>query len=143
MYLFNRSISVNVRSNDKNTLTVDGVLLDTHHELCMTLVVDIDSRIISSATGEFRRVPHPDCTETQEKIKKLIGINLTRNVRKQVQVAVGLKHGCTHLTELTLECVKGVMQATYQLMHLTMQADQVNELVEGFLAGSCFHYKKS
>jgi len=141
MYLFNRSISVNVRSIDTNTVTVDGVFLDSYHEICMTLLVDIESHTITSAGGEFRRVPHTDCMETQKRIKELIGINLNRNVRKQVQMAVGLKHGCTHLTDLTLECIKGFMQATYQLMHLTMQADQVNELVEQYLAGNCFHYK--
>ncbi len=143
MYLFNRSITVNVRSDDTKTVTVDGVFLDSHHELCITLVVEIESRIIISAIGEFRRVPHTDCIETQEQIKKLVGVNLGKNVRKQVQAAVGLKYGCTHLTELTLECIKGLMQATYQLMHLTMKADQVNELVEQYLAGSCFHYKKA
>jgi len=142
MYLFNRSISVNVRTIDSKTVSVDGVFLDSHHEICMTLEVDIESHTITAATGEFRRYPHKDCVETQERIKRLLGINLNRNVRKQVQTAVGLKNGCTHLTELTLECVKGLMQATYQLMHLTMQEDQVNELIEQFLAGTCFHYQK-
>ncbi|HBV86654.1 DUF2889 domain-containing protein [Desulfosporosinus sp.] len=143
MYLFNRSITVNVRSIDSKILSVDGVFLDSHHELCMTLEVDVESHTITSATGEFRRYPHTDCVETQQRINSLIGINLNGNVRKQVQSAVGLKDGCTHLTELTIECVKGLMQATYQLMNLTMQADEVDELIEQYLAGTCFHYQKS
>lgn len=142
MYLFNRSISVNVRSSGMDSLTVDGVFLDSHHELCITMVVDIKSRTITTASGEFRRSPHSDCSETQKRIKRLEGINLNKNVRKQIQTAVGQKDGCTHLTDLTLECVKGLMQASYQLMHLTMREDQVNEFVEKYLEGSCFHYKK-
>lgn len=142
MYLFNRSISVNVRSQDLKMLNVEGVFIDTHHELCLTLAVDIESYTIASAQGELRRSPHQDCRETQERIQGLVGINLKKNVRKQVLTAVGLKNGCTHITDLTLECVKGVIQATYQLMHHKMEAEQVDELVNQLLAGSCFHYQQ-
>lgn len=143
MYLFNRSISVNVRTIDLKTVSVDGIFLDTHHELCMTLEVDAKSQTITAATGEFCRFPHTDCVKTQELIKKLIGINLNKNVRKQVQAAVGHKDGCTHITELTLECVKGFLQATYKLMNLAMPADEVDKLIEQYLEGSCFHYQKN
>ena len=141
MYLFNRSITVNVRTVDKKTVTVDGFLLDSHHELCLTLGVDLESNTIISAEGEFRRVPHTDCGQTQKLINNLIGIDLNRNVRKQIQVAVGLSHGCTHLTDLTLECVKGLLQAKYRLMQLTMQEEEVKGLVEQYFQGSCLHFK--
>lgn len=143
MYLFNRSISVNVRSEDEGTLTVDGFFLDTHHELCMSIKVDLASNIITSVDGEFRRFPHADCTFTTDRLKKLIGANLNKHVRRQVQSAVGLKEGCTHLTDLALECVKGLMQARYQLMHLTMREEEINKLTEQYLAGSCQHYKSN
>ena len=143
MYLFNRSISVNVRSVDEKTVTVDGFLLDSHHELCITLRVDLESNTITSADGEFRRVPHTDCGETQKLINKLVGVDLNRNVRRQIQVAVGLNYGCTHLTDLTLECVKGLLQAKFQLMHLTMEEEEVMGVVEQYLVGSCLHYKKA
>jgi len=143
MYLFNRSISVNVRSIDEKTVTVNGFLLDSHHELCITLGVDLESYTITSADGEFRRVPHTDCGQTQKLINKLVGIDLNRNVRRQIQGAVGLNYGCTHLTDLTLECVKGLLQAKFQLMHLTMQKEEVMGLAEQYLGGSCLHYKKT
>ena len=142
MYLFNRSISVNVRSEDEKTLTVNGFLLDSHHELCITLGVDLESNTITSADGEFRRVPYTDCGQTRKLINNLVGVDLNRNVRKQIQVAVGLKYGCTHLTDLTLECVKGLRQAKFQLMQHTMQEEKIKGLVEQ-LEGSCLHYKKT
>lgn len=142
MYLFNRSISVNVRSVDDKTITVDGFLLDSHHELCITLGVDLGSNTITAADGEFRRVPHTDCGDTQKLIKNLVGIDLNRSVRKQIQVAVGLNYGCTHLTDLTLECVKGLLQARFRLMHLTMHEEEIKGLVEQYLEGSCLHYNK-
>ena len=142
MYLFNRSITVNVRSIDGKSVTVDGFFLDSHHELCITLGVDLESNTITSAEGEFRRAPHSDCWQTQEKINKLIGVNLNRYVRKQIQIAVGLEEGCTHLTDLTLECVKGIIQAKFRLMHLNMQADEIQPQIQQYLAGSCQHFKK-
>ena len=141
MYLFNRTISVNVCLVGEKTVTVNGIFLDSQHELCITLEADLESYTITSAVGELRRAPHMDCGHTQERIKELVGVNLDRNVRKQIQAAVGLEHGCTHLTDLTLECVKGIVQAKYQLMHLTMQPAEMKAQVEQQLKGSCLHYK--
>ena len=141
MYLFNRTISVNVCSVGEKTVMVNGVFLDSQHELCITLEADLESYTITSAVGELRRAPHTDCGNTQERVKELVGVNLNRNVRKQIQAAVGLEHGCTHLTDLTLECVKGIVQAKYQLMHLTMQPAEMKVQVEQQLKGSCLHYK--
>ncbi len=143
MYLFNRSISVNVHTEDHKTVIVDGFFLDTLHELCLTLEVDIESYIITSAHGELRRAPHSDCGRTQKLISNLAGVNLNCNVRKQIQVAVGLSYGCTHLTDLSLECVKGLLQAKFQLMHLTMQEEEIKGQLEQHLEGSCLHYNKT
>ena len=143
MYLFNRSISVNVRSENEKTLTVEGFFLDSQHELCLTLEVDLASYIITSADGELRRVPHPDCSQTQKLINHLVGIDLNRNVRKQIQVAVGLNYGCTHLTDLTLECVKGLLQAKFRLMRLKTKQEEIKGLSVKYLEGNCLHYNKT
>lgn len=62
---------MNVRLVDKRTVTVDGFFLDSHHELCLSIKVDLESNVITSAEGEFRRVPHIDCAFTKERINKL------------------------------------------------------------------------
>ena len=142
MYLFNRSISVNVRTENEKTLTVEGVFLDSNHELCLTLEVDLASYVIISADGELRRVPHSDCGQTQKLISHLVGVDLNRNVRKQIQVAVGLSYGCTHLSDLTIECVKGLLQAKFRLMRLTRPEEGIKSLVGKYLEGTCLHYKK-
>lgn len=142
MYLFNRSISVNVRSTDEETVTVDGVFMDLFHELSITLVLDLESNIITSADGEFCRIPHSECSQTLKLINNLVGVDINRNARKQIQAAVGLKDGCVHITELALECVKVLYQAKFRLMHLTMQQEEITDLAEHFFQGSCLHYKK-
>ncbi|MDR3600198.1 MAG: DUF2889 domain-containing protein [Desulfosporosinus sp.] len=141
MYLFNRSISVNVCLEGETTLIVNGVFIDSNHELCITLAADLKSYTITSADGELRRAPHPDCVHTQKLIRELVGVNLNHNVRRQIQAAVGLEHGCTHLTDLTLECVKGLLQAKFQLMHRTMSPAEMTIQAEQKLKGSCLHYK--
>lgn len=141
MYLFNRSISVNVRLVEEGTVTVDGIFLDSHHELCLSIKVDLESNTITSVDGDFKRYPHTDCGFTKDRLERLIGANLNRNVRRQILTAVGLKDGCTHLSDLALECVKALMQARYQLLHLTMREEEINKMVEQYLAGNCQHYK--
>jgi len=143
MYLFNRSITVNVRSEDEKILKVEGVFLDSQHELSLSLDVDLESYIITAADGELRRAPHLDCSQTGELIKNLVGVNLNHNVRKQVQLAVGLSYGCTHLTDLTLECVKGLLQAKFRLLRLKMKEEEIKGLFGKYLEGNCLHYKKS
>ena len=142
MYLFNRSISINVSLVGEKILTAKGIFLDSQHELCLTLEVDLDSYTISSADGELRRAPHIDCIHIQERIHELVGINLKSNVRKQIQAAVGLEYGCIHLTDLALECVKGLRQAKYQLMYSTMKPAEMKVEIEQQLKGICLHYKK-
>jgi Protein of unknown function (DUF2889). len=123
-------------------MIVDGFFLDSHHELCLTLGVDLGSNTIISAEGELRRAPHSDCMLTQDRLEKLIGVDLNHHVRRQVQAAVGLEQGCTHLTDLTLECVKGVIQAKFRLMHLNMEPEDINAQIKKYLAGTCKHFTK-
>jgi len=141
VYLFNRSINVNVRSADGQYLIVDGIFLDSHHEICLTLTVEIATYTIVEADGELRRTPHVDCRDTRELIKNLIGLTIDKGIRRKLQSAVGLENGCTHLFELSLECIKGLIQAKYSLMNLTMPSEQVSAYVEDYLKDSCYHYR--
>jgi hypothetical protein len=143
MYLFNRSISINVRTEDEKTVTVDGVFLDSIHEICLTLEVDLETYSITSAESELRRAPYSDCGQIQERVKELIGINLEHDVRKQFQAAIGLNEGCTHLTDLALECVKGLLQAKGALMRRILQPEEYKVRVEQLLEGTCLHFNKS
>jgi hypothetical protein len=142
MYLFNRTISANVRSANEKTVTVEGLFMDYFHELCMTLVLDLETDLIISADGDFCRIPHSDCGQTLKLISNLVGIDIKGNVRKQVQAAVGLSDGCVHISELALECIKVLIQAKFRLLHLTMPQEEITDIAECFFQGSCFHYKK-
>ena len=141
MYLFNRSISVNARTEDQKKVIVDGTFLDTLHEIHLTIEVDLESYTITSADGELIRTPYSDCKTVKDRIKGLSGINLRQNVRKQIQAKVGLEQGCIHLTDLAIECVKGFVQTKFRLMFLNLPPEELKVEMEKALGGSCQHYK--
>lgn len=143
MYLFNRSITVNVHTQDDVNAIVNGIFLDSHHELCLTLTVNLETNEVIGAEAELRRAPHPDCLEVESRVTKLIGLRLVHGVRKKIQAAVGEKDGCTHLTDLALECVKGLVQAKFNIMHRVMSPEVLEEHVWEYLKGSCHHYREN
>ncbi len=141
MNIFNRSITINVRTTDGKTVTVDGVFLDSYHELCLTLAVEMDEFTIITANGEFRRIPHEDCHHGLDRIPNLVGLRLAHGVRKQIIAAVGSDVGCTHLADLALECVKALVQAKHSLMKLSLTPEEIQACSEEYLRGTCYHYR--
>lgn len=115
MNLFNRTISVSVKKIDEQHIVVHGVFMDSYHELILSMTVNIESFTVTASQGEFRRAPQEDCLCTTKYTGNLVGIDLSRNVRRQVISAVGGEKGCVHFEELALECVKGVKQAYVRL----------------------------
>ncbi len=140
MNLFNRTISVSVRDIDEQHVVVDGVFIDSLHELVLSMTVNIKEFIVTASHGEFRRAPHEDCLCTVILTENLVGINLIRNVRRQVVTAVGGEKGCVHIEELALECVKGVKQANVALMRLSMPPEEVHSQIYDILEGTCHHF---
>jgi hypothetical protein len=140
--LFNRTINISVKTVDEQHVQADGIFMDSNHELVLSMIVDIDKFVITSAQGELRRAPHEDCRETAPCTQNLAGVDLSRNVRRQVVAAVGGGNGCVHFEELALECIKGVKQAKFRLMRLSRPAEEVHETIYDILEGTCHHFKK-
>ncbi|KLU59147.1 hypothetical protein CEB3_c41310 [Peptococcaceae bacterium CEB3] len=143
MHLFNRSITVNVQSEDYKSAQVRGVFLDSHHELCLDFSVDLATFAITAAAAEWRRAPHADCGQVEKKAGRLVGLKLTHGVRKEIQKTVGQEAGCTHLMDLTLECVKSFVQARFSLLRLTKSEPELSAYVEDYLKGSCYHFRRN
>lgn len=141
MNIFNRSISVNIITEDKKTATIVGVFLDTYHEICLTLTADLDTFNILTSVGEFRRTPHDDCHQCESLIPNLAGISFGPGIGKRIAAAVGMESGCTHLSDLAMECIKSLFQGKYTLLHLTQHPDETNSQVYAYLKGTCYHYQ--
>lgn len=140
--LFNRTITVSVKTIDEQHIVVDGIFVDSHHELTLSMTVDIENFKVTASQGEFHRAPHEDCLSTGKHTGSLVGIDLSRNVRRQVISAVGGEKGCVHFEELALECVKGVKQANVRLMRLSLPEDEVHSQMYNALEGACHHFRR-
>lgn len=141
MYLYNRTLTVNIHKAVGNSVIVNGVFLDSFHEFCLTLEVDMNTFTITKATGELKRIPQEDCKHTEGRIGNLVGLKLEHGVRKQIQVAVGSQTGCTHLADLALECVKALVQARFSLMKEVLTPEEIKKQSEAFLKGTCYHFR--
>lgn len=143
MYLFNRTISTQTRTDDGKLIFVEGLFLDTYHEINLSLTIDRKQRKIIQAEGELRRTPFSDCSAAQAKIKALEGIEFGTQLRKKLQLAVGGEQGCTHILELALECVRAAFQSEYRLMRDELSEEERDRRVLNLLEGSCFHYRRN
>jgi len=139
--LFNRSISVSITTEDKKTATINGIFLDTHHEICLTLAADLDTFKILTAGGELRRVPHEDCRHCERLIKNLAGLQIGPALNKQIKACVGSESGCAHLADLTMECVKSFIQGKGTMMLQNLCEEESDLFIGTFLKGTCYHYR--
>jgi hypothetical protein len=66
--------------------------------LHVTVDVDLNVRDAAASTSW---VPYPGfCNQVEPEYKRLIGLNLARDFRRNVNEQLGGVQGCTHLTEL-------------------------------------------
>ncbi|NVK87452.1 MAG: DUF2889 domain-containing protein [Gammaproteobacteria bacterium] len=69
------------------------------HDMTITLTLN-DQLTIEAVVVSMQDVPFKICRKVPPRLEQLLGINLTRGWRKEVQKRLALKEGCTHLTEL-------------------------------------------
>ncbi len=81
-----------------------------HH---MSLKITIDTSLqVLDASAESVRVPYPGACETiAPDYRRLIGLNLMHNFRRDVRERLGGVAGCTHMTELTNVLPTAAIQA--------------------------------
>ncbi|MEO8938299.1 MAG: DUF2889 domain-containing protein [Burkholderiaceae bacterium] len=123
-----RSISAQVFARDDGLWDVEAELVDTkggdfrlatgtrlagepiHH---MRLKVTIDTSLhVVEAGATSVSVPYPGSCETiAPDYRRLVGLNLMRNFRRDVRLLFGGTAGCTHITELTNVLPTAAIQA--------------------------------
>lgn len=81
------------------------------HDLWLRLTIDIQLNIID-AEAVSDAVPYPDhCNTIGPEYKALIGLNLLKEFRQQLNERLSGIKGCTHLTELALILPTAAVQA--------------------------------
>src|SRR5882672_3614286 len=116
-HVHTRSIRVDAYARDDGLWDVEAVLVDTKshdlqlasgpraagdpiHEMRLQVTVDRDLTV-QDASAATTWVPYPGyCNQIEPAYKRLIGLNLARDFRRNVRERLGGVRGCTHLSEL-------------------------------------------
>lgn len=111
-YVFARNTSVQVSKVDQKTITVSGMMIDTYHEIGVRLTIDMEEKVILAANGEFIRAPFQECFDNGDALfQKLVGICVGPGVYGRIMKVIGWSDGCTHLSNLILDCVRGMIES--------------------------------
>lgn len=82
-------------SDFRGTVTPD---LPVHHMILRITITP--ERIITGAEAITVTGPYSVCPKANEVFDELVGLKIGPGWRRQVQAAIGGRHGCTHITEL-------------------------------------------
>ncbi|MEN9313626.1 MAG: hypothetical protein RIS35_19 [Pseudomonadota bacterium] len=79
--------------------------------MCLRITIDLQLEVLDAVAG-YDAVPYPGtCEMIAPDYRKLIGLNLARDFRRQVLVRLGATRGCAHLTELAQVLPTAAIQA--------------------------------
>lgn len=123
-----RSIDVHVYARDDGLWELDAKLQDTKtrditlanelrragepvHDMLLRLVIDKHLNILAAGAATHW-MPYPGhCDDHDNAYSKLVGLNLLKGFRRELNSRLGGVQGCTHLTELCQVLPTAVIQA--------------------------------
>lgn len=97
--LFNRVHNVTIHQEKDNSYYIPATFIDSFHELGIRLWVAGDG-LITKAEADFTRCPDITCTRITNNIKKLIGMKLPGQSKKDLAALVGGPQGCSHMADI-------------------------------------------
>ena len=112
---------------------------DPVHDMLLRVTIDAQFTIVGVET-DSERVPNVGvCEAVGPKYARLVGLNLLRRFRKQVQARLGRTEGCTHLSELATVLPTAALQS---IAHLVRPIDPLSS-EPPFYIGQCHAYERS
>ncbi len=116
MKLFNRSKFISGKEIDEFTIKIDASLIDTVHEMELSITVDLRKLEIIDAHSTMLRVPYSHCYQVEDLGRNLIGFNIMTSGRsKSVSQLIGGKQGCLILEELAKDALTIMSQTAVSL----------------------------
>ena len=113
---------------------------DPVHDMFLRVTIDAQFTIVG-VEADPARVPNPGvCEAVAPKYERLVGLNLLRGFRKQVQARLGRIEGCTHLSELTSVLPTAALQS---IAHVVRPVDDSRATEPPFFIGQCHAYDRS
>jgi len=144
-----RTINSNVQEINKETLVIMSQLTDFAHIFEVMLIIDIKSKKIIEAKGNYYKTPYKICQNTQKLIPKLSGLVINKGVLKEIQDILSGKEGCVHLYELVENAIK--LASTVLIgKHINYFSENFKKLSDEekikiskqYLKNTCYAYKE-
>ncbi|MHB1128422.1 MAG: DUF2889 domain-containing protein [Bacillota bacterium] len=140
---FHRCVQSSVRLANNNSLSVEGYLSDSLHELKVEMDVELPSRQVTQIRGEFVRAPRgPRCLDSADTLQELVGQTAWVGQHKLIRQTVGSSRGCSRYEEVVNEIFRAVMEAHYPLAQILYSDDprQGRHMLYGLLKDTCNAY---
>ncbi|KJS18396.1 MAG: hypothetical protein VR69_00785 [Peptococcaceae bacterium BRH_c4b] len=135
MKIFNRSKFISGKKIDKFIIQIEATLVDTVHEMELTITVDLKDMVIIDARSSMLRVPYSHCHKVSDLVKNLVGLKVINNGQaKSVSQLTGGKQGCLVLEELSQDALKAISQTGASLI----PPNQYEHIIDSYTHGSCY-----
>ena len=127
-------------SDFRGTVTPDMAV----HHMVLRITISPD-RIIQNAEAITITGPYAVCPKANSVFANLIGLQIGPGWRRKAHIAIGGRHGCTHITELLGPVATIAYQTIYgeearQLRSFGTMTDQEKQDSRSQLANSCVGY---
>jgi hypothetical protein len=99
-----RLVAIHQLGNNSHRLNIN--LIDSYHEMGITVETSGSNHLVNRIWGNFLRCPDKVCRETEKKLQQLIGLCLAATSTKDISSIIGDNAGCTHLGQMMAEAAK-------------------------------------
>ncbi|SFH14310.1 Protein of unknown function [Desulfotomaculum arcticum] len=135
MRLFNRSKFISGKEIDKFIIQIEASLVDTIHEMELSITVDFRDMVIIDARSSMLRVPYYHCHKVSDLVKNLIGLKVIKSGQaKSVAQLIGGKQGCLILEELSQDAIKAISQTGAFLI----PPNQYEHIIDSYTHDTCY-----
>ncbi|MDD2233589.1 MAG: DUF2889 domain-containing protein [Desulfitobacteriaceae bacterium] len=135
MKLFNRSKFISGKEIERFIVKIEAELIDTVHEMDLSITIDVRKMEIIDAHSSMLRVPYAHCHEVADLAKKLIGLKvISGGQAKNVSKLMGGRCGCLVLEELAQDAVRAVSQTSATII----PPEQHEQIIHKFSDGTCY-----
>ena len=115
MSIFHRTIDIKINEGKEGFLVLHTRLNDMYHDIILTLTIEMGDFIISDASVELTRTPHPDCSQIRALVQSMTGLQVGPGFTREVLSAMGGEHGCPNMVNLVLLTAPLSMNAAERL----------------------------
>jgi hypothetical protein len=104
--VFWRSKQLTIRANGDGGYACSIAMQDSIHDIQVTFDIAADGRVNNASSRGLRLPYHGICEDAQLRTEKLNGLQLTSRFSREIGERVGGESGCTHLFDLTVDCLR-------------------------------------